>query len=215
MQVDAKPDFLIDSIWILETCSGICIFEENYVDFTKEGLPTDMVGSFLTALSTFADEAFVDRIQHIKFSNRKIIFRTSKYFFFVIAISDDEHVSESQFRYISDKIIAKFNERYEAMFENQNWTGNVTIFRDFSTDLKEIVKKEPLKIKFFEYFDFKDSMKKIESLMKKKRDQFIKKVEKVDKIIEDLKIKKGITQSLEWIKHKKAQKNDLNSQNIV
>ena len=30
---DGEPEFLIESLWILEDSSRLCIFEVNYVDF--------------------------------------------------------------------------------------------------------------------------------------------------------------------------------------
>ena len=177
-----NPEFLIESLWVLENASRICIFEQNYVDFTKDGMSTDMVSSFLAAILTFADETFTDEIQFIKFSNRKMLFRFSKYLLFVIAISDKDENRSNRIKELCNNIVNQFNEKYEQIFENNQWNGNTSIFDDFSEDLKEIVKKEPLKIKFFEFFDLKEHFKKVENYLKKKKGDIIKNREKIEHI---------------------------------
>lgn len=180
MMEEKNPEFLIESLWVLENNSRICVFEQNYVDFTKDGMSTDMVSSFLAAILTFADETFTDEIQFIKFSNRRMLFRFSKYFLFVIAISDKDENRSNHIRQICNNIVNKFNEKYEHIFEKNQWNGSISIFDDFCEDLKEIVKKEPLKIKFFDFFDFKEQFKKVENYLKKKKIDLLKNKEKIE-----------------------------------
>ena len=184
-----KLEFLIDGLWILENSSRICIFEENYVDFIKEGKPTDIVSSFLAALLTFADETFIDEIQFIKFSNRKILFKFSQYLLFVFAINDKDINKDYQVKAICNIIINRFNEKFAYIFENDNWNGNVSIFESFSEDLREIVDREPLKIKIFELFDLKEHFKKVESFIRKKKGHLVKNKEKLDKFLKDLRLR--------------------------
>ena len=97
-QDNIDDKFFIESLWVLENMSGICVFEENYVDFTNEGMSTDLIGSFLSALLTFADETFTDEIQHVQFANRKIIFEFSKYLLFIVAVNEKAPLSDFQIK---------------------------------------------------------------------------------------------------------------------
>ncbi|MFX1339109.1 MAG: hypothetical protein ACFFDK_10915 [Promethearchaeota archaeon] len=193
---EKKLELLIDGLWILESSSRICIFEENYVDFIKEGKSTDMVSSFLAALLTFADETFIDEIQFIKFSNRKILFKFSQYLLFVFAINDKDNNKDFQIKAICNIIINRFNEKFVNIFENNNWNGNISIFESFSEDLREIINREPLKIKIFELFDIKEHFKKIESYIKKKRGYIVKNKEKIEKFLNDLKLRLNLIRNI-------------------
>ena len=187
MSEEQNPDLLIESLWVLENQSKLCVFEANYSDFTKDGISKDMIGSFLAALLTFAKESFTDEIQFIKFSNRKIIFKFSKHLLFVIAFSDKDINKDHHIKEISNKIVERFNEKFITIFENNNWNGNTTIFESFSDDLKEIVKREPLKIKLFDFLDLKEHFKKVETFLKKKKGHIIKNKEKIEHIYANLK----------------------------
>ena len=193
---EKKLEFLLDGLWILESSSRLCIFEENYVDFIKEGKPTDIVSSFLAALLTFADEAFTDEIQFIKFSNRKILFMFSQYLLFVFAINDKDTNKEYQIKDFCNRIISRFNEKFVYIFENNTWNGNVSIFENFSEDLREIVNREPLKIKILEIFDLKEHYKKIEKFIRKKKGHLIKNKEKIEKFLNDLKVRLNLMKNI-------------------
>ena len=135
-------DFLIDGLWVLDYNSGICIFEENYRDWSTD-LSTDLISSFLTALLSFANEAFTDAIQFIQFANHKIIFEFHEHVLFVIAVSDP-NISEDQIKITIDKVANKFIKRFHEILKNGELKGNIKQFNDFSKDLKEIVKRDPL-----------------------------------------------------------------------
>ncbi|TFG25851.1 MAG: hypothetical protein EU532_11235 [Promethearchaeota archaeon] len=187
MSEDQKPSLLIENLWVIENQSKLCVFEANYSDFTKDRISKDMVGSFLAALLTFAKESFTDEIQFIKFSNRKIVFKFSKHLLFVIAFSDKDINKDHHIKEISNEIVERFNEKFITIFENNNWNGNTTIFESFSEDLKEIVKREPLTIKFIEFLDIKEHFKKFESFIKKRKKHIIKNKEKIEQIYANLK----------------------------
>jgi hypothetical protein len=207
MHDSIKPkEPLIESLWVLDR-SGICIFEENYVDFTKEGISKDLVGSFMAALLTFADETFSDQVQHLKLSNRKILFKFSRYLLFVIAVHDKDTQFESDTKEVIEEIVLRFVEKYEHIFEQDKWNGNIRVFAEFSDDLKEILEIEPLKVKFWEIFDFKDYYRKFEAFMKKKSIYLLKNKEKLENLIDDFKIKKGFIEKIKLtIKRHKIEK---------
>ncbi len=184
-----ENDLLIEGLWILEKSSGICIFEENYLDFTKGNVSSEMVGSFLATILTFAGEAFTGELQHIKFSNRKILFKFSENVLFIIAINDRNSDNSIEIDKIYDEIANKFNEKFQFVFKNGDWNGNTNIFNNFADDLKKIVKKEPIKVKFLQKYDFKEYLKKIEEIIAKKKASLIKHKKRLERYIEH-KIKK-------------------------
>lgn len=173
----------IESLWILEASSGICIFEENYVDFTKEGISSDLVASFLSALLSFAGEAFTDEIQHVKFSNRKIIFKFTEHVLFVISVSDKVSAEDVQIQRINNKIANRFIDKFQSIFKNDYWSNNVSQFNDFSEDLRKIVEKEPLKEKFIQDCFFKKQIKKVRKHLVEKKEKMCKRKEKLKNII--------------------------------
>ena len=181
-QVNIDDSLLIESLWVLESRSGICVFEENYVDFTNEGMSTDLIGSFLSALLTFADETFTDEIQHVQFSNRKIIFKFSEFLLFIVAVNEKAPISDFQVKKKIDQIARVFNAKYQHIFERDKhrWGGNISQFEPFTEDLRKIVKREPLSIKFLQLFDFKDNVKKLEVFFDKQVQIALKQKQRFD-----------------------------------
>lgn len=143
-----KAEYLIEGLWILENLSGICLFEEIYNDFTKEGISTDLITSFLSALLGFVNEAFTDAIQHIQLSSRKILFKLTKHVLFVVAINAKASATDAEIKYTIRKIAKVFNKKFKSSFKNGSSGGKVSVFNSFSDDLRKIVKNEPLTLKF-------------------------------------------------------------------
>ncbi len=187
-QVNIDDKFFIESLWVLDNISGICVFEENYVDFTNEGMSTDLIGSFLSALLTFAGETFTDEIQHVQFANRKIIFEFTEYLLFIVAVNDKVPLSDFQIKRKIDQIARLFNTKYQHVFERKDnkWGGNISQFDSFSEDLRKIVKREPLSIKFLQLFDFKDNLKKLEDFFDKQVQMALKHREKFDEMFKGM-----------------------------
>ncbi|MHA1293463.1 MAG: hypothetical protein ACTSQJ_12435 [Promethearchaeota archaeon] len=157
-------DFLVDGIWILKTYSGVCLFEENYVDFKKEGISKDLITGFLAAILHFTEEAFKDEIEYIKFKNHKIIFKFCQNILFVIAVRDQEPLIDAEIYKTIDIIVEKFNNRFQNKLQHDIWNGAVKIFDIFSNDIKDIVKRHPLKIKLLK-------QKRIERFRKKEEER--------------------------------------------
>ena len=172
---ESSVEYLIDGLWILENQSGLCLFEEIYNDFTKEGISSDLITSFLLALLTFADEAFSDAILHIQLRNHKIIFDLTKYVLFVVAINAKAPASDAEIKYAIRKIAKVFNKKFQNVFKKGNWSGNVSIFDSFSDDLKQIVKREPLTLKFLT----------VQQVINKFQDKIIKTTQYYSKKIQD------------------------------
>jgi len=148
-------DFLIDGIWILRQYSGVCLFEEIYTDLKKGGISKDLITGFLSAIVSFAEEAFRDELKNIKFTKYKILLEFTKEVIIVVAISiQNLPVSTElkknlkiEIKETIKKIVNRFNEKYLHYLGEDLWQGNVSLFDAFSEDLREIVKREPMSIK--------------------------------------------------------------------
>ncbi|MFO8019825.1 MAG: hypothetical protein R6U96_14470 [Promethearchaeia archaeon] len=186
---NGKPqeDLLIESLWILSSKSGICIYEENYEDITKDGINVDLISSFISALLTFADEAFTDEIKHIKFANRKIVFHFSDYFLFVIAVNDQAPATDAQIKKVIFKIAEKFNDKYYTLFAEDKWNGNIETFDPFSKELRKIVKKEPIAEKFLQLLGVKEHLKRVEGFLNDKREKILEHRKKIENVLKSKK----------------------------
>lgn len=170
--IDDDAGFFIDSLWILEKSSGLCVFEENYVDFTKNGVSSDLVASFLSALLTFAGETFSEEIQYVKFSNRKIYFHVSDYVLYVIAINTKQLNNYYQIERLKRNIARSFNKKYEWLFKYENWSNNISMFNEFSDILRNIVKKDPISKKHVQSCFINKSCAYFDKFQNKKLDSF-------------------------------------------
>ena len=110
-------EFLIDCIWILNS-SGVCIFEENYSDFVNKQYSADLIGGFLSALLTFADDAFADEIQYIKFSKNKVIFKASDNILLIISSRHSSSGEDDRFKKLSVEIVNRFEEKFKNFLNN-------------------------------------------------------------------------------------------------
>lgn len=191
--VKANPDedLIIESLWILDDESGICIFEENYRDITKEGVSTDMIASFLSAILMFAGETFAEEIQHIKFKNSKIIFDFSDHFLLVIAVSGDS--SDFRTKLIASEVKTRFNERFQDILADGQWAGgDISVFNPFSEDLAEIIEIPPLKLKLMQSFDLKTGMKRVGEFLSKRKTFFLDRLERIEQRLSDPKGRREI-----------------------
>jgi len=174
----------IDSIWILEIESGIVIYEEIYKDITKDGISTDLILNFLSALINFADEVFVDELKHIKLSNHKIFFNFLKHIMLVISITDKISIEETKLSVLIDRIGQKFESKFEHLYNNEFWYVNIDMFNSFSKDLKEFIKREPEPIKIVHSINFYEKIKKLNELIDNETNKFLNRKQKLQKVYE-------------------------------
>jgi len=174
----------IDSIWILEIESGIVIYEEIYKDITKDGISTDLILNFLSALINFADEVFVDELKHIKLSNHKIFFNFLKHIMLVISITDKISIEETKLSVLIDRIGQKFESKFEHLYNNEFWYVNIDMFNSFSKDLKEFIKREPEPIKIVHSINFYEKIKKLNELIDNETNKFLNRKQKLQEVYE-------------------------------
>jgi len=174
----------IDSIWILENESGIVIYEEIYKDITKDGISTDLILNFLSALVNFAGEVFTDELKHIKLSNHKIFFNFLKHIMLVISITDKISIEETKLSVLIDKIGKKFESKFEHLYHNEFWYVNIEVFNSFSKDLREFINREPEPIKIVHSINFSEKIKKLNELIDNETNKFLNRKQKLQKVYE-------------------------------
>ena len=187
---ESKTDeFFIESLWVLESNSGICIFEQNYVDITKDNVSVDIISSFFSAILSIAQESFVDEIQYIKFSKRKLFFDFREDLLFIVSIKDTENSGDEQIKRVIKKIAEQFIAKYRPVLTH--FGGNISQFNDFSINLEDIVKRKPIPLRILQVEQVKDSFKKFidvqMKLYKKRKKMFEKMVKQIrDEFIDGL-----------------------------
>ena len=141
-----NEEFLIESLWILERKSGLCLFKEIYNEIIDQTISNDLICGFFSAVSDITNEAFRTDLQYIKLMNLKIYFEFIENLIFIIAINDDEF-NDYEIQYLSCIIAEIFINKYQPYL--YDWNNNVTYFKDFSEDLEKIVRRKP----FYEFFN--------------------------------------------------------------
>jgi len=180
--MENKIEYVIESIWILELKSGVCLFEEVYKDLTKDDIDSNLMLSFLSALLSFAGEVFTDKIKHIALSNHRIFFDFSKYILTVVAINDEIQINEMQIRKFIYILTEKFNNKFQTVFDLERWNGDIDQFNEFSEELRKIMKKDPYNVKIIQSLDPNQRYKKIDEQLERLTNKYIKHKEKLEKI---------------------------------
>ncbi len=175
----------IDCIWILEIESGIVIYEEIYKDVTKQGISTDLILNFLSALVSFADEVFADELKYIKLSNHKIFFNFLKHIMLVISITDKISIEETELSVLIDRIGKKFESKFEYLYHNEFWYVNIEVFNSFSKDLREFINREPEPIKIVHSINFSEKIKKLNELIDNETNKYLNRKQKLEKVYEE------------------------------
>ncbi len=179
--MEKRFEYIIESIWILEIKSGICLFEEIYKDLTKDNIDSNLVFSFLSALLSFAGEVFTDKIKHIALLNHKIFFDFSKYILIVVAINDEFQINEMQIRKFIKILNEKFSNKFQSVLDFESWNGDTNQFNEFSEDLRKIMKKDPYNVKIIQSLDPNQRYNKMNEQLEHLTNKYIKHKEKLEK----------------------------------
>ncbi len=132
---------LIESIWILDKKSGICLFEENLHGVeNKTNFSADLASAFISAIATFVDETFSDGIQNIEFKKRKLFFRFTSKLLFVFVFSKSTKMLKHEQERLMNKVVKKFNNRFGHNLGKKLFISRTSNFNGFSEDLAEIMR---------------------------------------------------------------------------
>lgn len=123
---------MISRILIIAS-GGLLCYSKTFVGET--GVDDDLVSGFLTAVSNFAREIKGGEITALNFRNFNFIYaydeRLDVMFVIVIDIEDIEEEAQNK----ANLLKGEFLKRYSKFLEN--WTGDVTVFREFDSFVEE------------------------------------------------------------------------------
>ena len=118
--------------------SGPCIFKREYVKGTE--IDEQLMSGFLTALSSFAQEAFLDGLQRIHLaSGRRLIYGYNKEFGILAAALADKRDHPSLVEEIVNQIVKEFIKRYNKHLKP--FDPSLTVFEDFQSIVDSIILK--------------------------------------------------------------------------
>ncbi len=128
----------LSNIWIIQN-SGICLYEESLM---KTKIEPHLISAFLLSIINLGKELAEEDIQIIKFHNLKILFKKNEFFIVAMAISEQAPKRESEA--LLELIHDEFERRYKEILKS--WSGDESIFADFSSYLESLIKKYSLEV---------------------------------------------------------------------
>ncbi|MHA1339337.1 MAG: GTP-binding protein [Promethearchaeota archaeon] len=135
---------MIQHISILTSDGKSLLFRE----YGGTRIDHDLLAGFLSAFSGFFKEISQSEIKSTKTESNKFFYGLLGKLIIVIAADlqdDDEEVIKKL-----EEIMSKFNEKYGDKFENGQWNGERSIFKEFTEEIDKIV-LEPIKVSIIGY----------------------------------------------------------------
>ena len=123
---------MIQNLYIIRSASGLCLLSRKYgeIQFNE-----DLISGFLTALRDFSKEVTggegIIRVLDMKSYNVILVFKEN----LMIAAGIDKHDNKNIAMSALKKVLDIFSDKYNL----DNWDGNITIFKDFSPYIDEIL----------------------------------------------------------------------------
>ena len=127
----------IYKVWIVERVGGICIFEQTFQELPGIFNP-DLIGGFLMAILSFAEELAKQAIDFIQLKNLRIIYHITKEYLISVACSN-ETIHEMMENAL-ETIQKRFDEKYKTFLDG--FCGNVSVFKTFAKDVEQIFQAE-------------------------------------------------------------------------
>jgi len=127
---------MIHAVYIIHQISGVCVLYSKYgtIEFNE-----DLIAGFLTALKDFSKEVTGGK-GHIKvldmvIYNIHLVFKGGV----LIAAASDKRDSKEIAQNKLELLLNEFLDKYGNILES--WSGDVRIFREFSTRVDEVLQK--------------------------------------------------------------------------
>ena len=132
-----KASNALTNLWILDTQSGVCIFEQTYEPVQ---IDPDLVTGFLLAMRNFGREITDGDIKEIEFNNLRIALRSGKNV--ILAGAFRAEASQKGVKNLLDLLLFEFEIQFESQLKH--WAGNTDVFSPFNTILEELINKKSL-----------------------------------------------------------------------
>ncbi len=135
---------MIQNVQIL-THDGKSLLFREYGDTLVD---QDLLAGFLSAFSGFMKEISQSEIKSTVTGNSKYFYTPREHFITVFTTDIDE--DEDEIKEKIGKVSSQFEERYNYLFQENQWNGERTIFREFSETIDAIV-LGPIKVSIIGY----------------------------------------------------------------
>ncbi|TFF85381.1 MAG: hypothetical protein EU551_04165, partial [Promethearchaeota archaeon] len=123
---------MLHSIIILKKDSGVCMFSEKYtLDFDSS-----LFSGFLTAVQNFAENLQIGRLTSFITQDKIIVLSSSEYVVVSLIIDLEDNADDWMVKAF------KIAENFESKYDMDRWAGDISIFKKFSDDIKEMLGKE-------------------------------------------------------------------------
>lgn len=134
-----EPAKWLSNLWIIEKESGVCIFEQGFMEITTD---PDLISGFLIAMLNFGKELNDNEIQAIQFDNLKIHFKSGDKYIMAIAVTGTASIIDV------DNFLDLMTKEFEDKYSNKliEWDNNISDFTEFGTYIEQIVNKKALSI---------------------------------------------------------------------
>ncbi|MFX1409503.1 MAG: nitrilase-related carbon-nitrogen hydrolase [Promethearchaeota archaeon] len=123
---------MILKIFIIAPGGVLCYSKDFFEQIDKD---EEVISGFLKAISDFAKEIKGGDIKALIFRNFKLIYSYSIEFDFIFVIVIDKDDLEEEARIKVELMKKEFIVRYRSLLKN--WTGNISIFKDFTNYIEE------------------------------------------------------------------------------
>jgi Na+/phosphate symporter len=124
--------------WIFDRKSGFCLFEQTFEELPGN-LQSDLIGGFMIAILSFAQEIAQQEIEYLQLKKLRISYHLSENCIICIATENETDMQETTLAL--DAVQKKFDEQYHQIFE-EGHQHIVSNFNNFASDLEHIFDAE-------------------------------------------------------------------------
>ncbi|MFX1325484.1 MAG: hypothetical protein ACFE8N_11035 [Promethearchaeota archaeon] len=123
---------MILKIFIIGPGGVLCCSKEYFSQFDVN---EELISGFLQAISDFAEEISVGKIQVLEFHNFKFVYSYTADQKFIVVMVIEKNDLESEARPKIDLMKNEFIKRYEPNL--RNWSGDISVFEDFKQFIED------------------------------------------------------------------------------
>lgn len=132
----------IDEFWIINE-GGLCLYTISVEN--ESNLDLGLFSGFVTAIDRFGENLSNNKIQKLKLGKNLIVFKKNSKNN-LLFVGSTIKSSEKKLRKILDEIERKFLAKYSNGLIS-NWDGDLSIFEDFSEEIKRLFRGKKRKPK--------------------------------------------------------------------
>lgn len=130
----------IYQFWIIHNPSGICIFNQTFVELPKD-FSSDLTAGYLFAITTLSQEIVQENIRFLQLERLRFVYGITSQLILVLLTKNEISTLDSM--QMIAKLRQKFSEKYSNLLE-RNQLFNTSKFRDFALDVERILERDTM-----------------------------------------------------------------------